>query len=199
MTNLMKAIKKVSGTVETRVEVLEAVAKELGFQVTKEFAIAGSASVITNKDKTIKIEISCTKKDGLQVIKKVFVAKLEMVDGKRTLQSPFFYKLKRGEYVVSGAEEYEVVETVAVEETVEVEVEAEVEEVTVETAETVEVETVAVETANVVITDRKTGIRIDYYTITTDKLEAELEDLKRQSNYYKDCNVTINGKLELRF
>lgn len=194
MTNLMKAIKKVSGTVETRVEVLEAVAKELGFQVTKEFAIAGSASVITNKDKTIKIEISCTKKDGLQVIKKVFVAKLEMVDGKRTLQSPFFYNLKRGEYVVSGAEEYEVVETVAVEETVEVE--AEVEEVTVET---VEVETVAVETANVVITDRKTGIRIDYYTITTDKLEAELEDLKRQSNYYKDCNVTINGKLELRF
>lgn len=195
MTNLMKAIETVNGTVETRAEVLVALANELGLVVAKDWVVAGSTDVITNKARTIKLIVSCTKKDGKQVIKRIIVGKVE----NKVLEGCFFYNLKRGKYEVTGSEEFEVSEKVET-----VEVEPVVEEVAVEEVETVavaEVETVAVavETVNVVITDRKTGIRIDYYTITTDKLEAELEDLKRQSNYYKDCNVTVNGKLELRF
>lgn len=187
MTNLMKAIETVNGTVETRAEVLVALANELGLVVAKDWVVAGSTDVITNKARTIKLIVSCTKKDGKQVIKRIIVGKVE----NKVLEGCFFYNLKRGKYEVTGSEEFEVSEKVET-----VEVAPVVEEVAVEEVETV---AVAVETVNVVITDRKTGIRIDYYTITTDKLEAELEDLKRQSNYYKDCNVTVNGKLELRF
>ena len=133
MTNLMKAIETVNGTVETRAEVLVALANELGLVVAKDWVVAGSTDVITNKARTIKLIVSCTKKDGKQVIKRIIVGKVE----NKVLEQPFFYELKRGKYVVTGSEEYEVSEKVeeVVAETVE---ETVVEEVVVVVEEEVQ-------------------------------------------------------------